>query len=302
MNNRIAIINPGFLYHNIILENKISYVSEFRVLNSNDIDYEKFPNLELIKIIYIDDYDLSYEILLNQYQSLFTHSVEFKSLVDLYENFHEKTALFIIDGKLHFPYYINNLNENNLFKIILRIIDFTLALIFSFLSIFIILISIIFLFFVSGSPLFFTQKRVGKNGKIFTIYKLRTMINSASKDHTVSNDSRIFPLGMFYRKFKIDELPQLLNILLGQMSFFGPRPERSDLHSKICENLPLFNKRLIVKPGLSGWAQIKNPIATPNESFEKLQFDLYYIKNVSFKMIFVIVLKTIVILINKKSL
>jgi lipopolysaccharide/colanic/teichoic acid biosynthesis glycosyltransferase len=302
MKNKIGILNPGFLYRNIILENQIISVSEFSVLNFNDIDYEKSPDLELIKIIYIDDYEIPFEILLNEYQSLFIHSVEFKSLVELYENFHERAALFNIEGEIYFPHYLNSLNEKKLFRIILRIIDLSLAIILSFFSIFIILISSLLLFFVSGLPLFFTQTRVGKNGKTFTIYKLRTMINSSSKEHTVSNDSRIFPLGMFYRKFKIDELPQLLNILLGHMSFWGPRPERLDLHSEICNNLPLFNKRLIVKPGLSGWAQIKNPIATPNESFEKLQYDLYFIKNISFKIMFIILTKTFFILINKKSL
>ena len=75
------------------------------------------------------------------------------------------------------------------------------------------------------------------------------------------------------------------------MSFFGPRPERLDLHMNICNTLPLFQKRLLVRPGLTGWAQIKNPKATPNDSFEKLQYDIYFIRNVSFKMIFKIILK-----------
>ena len=86
------------------------------------------------------------------------------------------------------------------------------------------------------------------------------------------------------------------------MSFIGPRPERFDIYNKICENNPLFSKRLIVRPGLTGLAQIHNPIATPNDSFEKLQFDVYYIKNSSIKMFFIIFINTIKIILQKKSL
>jgi lipopolysaccharide/colanic/teichoic acid biosynthesis glycosyltransferase len=213
-----------------------------------------------------------------------------------------RAAIFEYQNIIYIPPYFNNLKENIYFKLFIRFFDILVVFILSPFAIIILFFSILTLYIKSGTPIFFTQKRIGKNGLTFTIFKLRTMNLNNSNDFTIINDNRIFPLGKFFRKYKIDEIPQLINILLGHMSIFGPRPERLDLHLIIINKYPEFQKRLLVRPGLTGWAQIKNPLATPNDSFEKLKYDIYFIKNISIKMILNIIISTINILINKKSL
>jgi lipopolysaccharide/colanic/teichoic acid biosynthesis glycosyltransferase len=301
MDNKIAILDPGFLYNHIIKENEIKIVSQFLPVNIETLILQKNIEFKKINILYIDDYNISYDNKIAIVKKLNTYNFEYRSLTDFYEKYHEKAALIYDNGVLFYPFYLNEFKEKKYFSILFRLLDILFSSILLPFAFIIILIACFLLLIKSGSPLFFTQERIGKNAKVFKIYKIRTMVNSGSMAHTVSNDNRIFPLGMFFRKFKIDELPQLLNILKGDMSFFGPRPERLDLHINICNSIPIFEKRLLVSPGLTGWAQIKNPKATPNESFEKLQYDIYFIKNVSFNMLSKIVLNTIEILLKKNS-
>ncbi|MFD1362333.1 sugar transferase [Lentibacillus salinarum] len=143
-------------------------------------------------------------------------------------------------------------------------------------------------------PMFFLQERVGLNGKYFSVIKLRSMGIDAEKNGAKwasQNDPRVTRVGKFIRKTRIDELPQLFNILKGDMSLIGPRPERPMFTAEFNEQIPGFTNRLSVKPGLTGWAQINGGYEiTPKE---KLKLDLYYIDNKSFPLDLKIVLKTI---------
>jgi len=145
----------------------------------------------------------------------------------------------------------------------------------------------------------YTQKRLGKNGKNFRLYKIRSMGIDAEKDGAKwaeENDDRVTTIGKFIRNTRIDELPQLLNILKGDMSFVGPRPEREVFTIQFEEEIPGFMKRLSVKPGLTGWAQVNGGYdISPRE---KLKYDLYYINNRNLKLDFKILLKTVGIIIN----
>lgn len=147
----------------------------------------------------------------------------------------------------------------------------------------------------SEGPIIFKQKRVGLNGKIFTIYKIRTMVHCPEGyiDHTKQNDNRITKMGLILRKLKIDELPQLFNVLRGDMSWIGPRPERVDIVERFNKVSNNYQYRHIIKPGITGLAQINNPKATPEENLEKLEYDLYYINHYSMKLDFRILAKTI---------
>ncbi|MGR6009466.1 sugar transferase [Bacillus cereus] len=144
-----------------------------------------------------------------------------------------------------------------------------------------------------GSP-FYLQERLGINGKRFNVIKLRSMRNDAEKNGAKwaeKNDPRITKIGLFIRKTRIDELPQLFNILKGEMSLVGPRPERPMFTEKFEREIPGFKKRLEVKPGLTGWAQVNGGYEiTPRE---KLRLDIYYINNSSLLLDFKIILKTI---------
>ena len=146
----------------------------------------------------------------------------------------------------------------------------------------------------------YTQKRVGLNGRVFKIYKLRSMYIDAEKDGpkwASENDERITKVGRIIRKTRIDELPQLVNILKRDMSFIGPRPERPEFIKEFIKYIPDFNDRLLVKPGITGWAQVNGGYSlTPKE---KLELDKYYIKNSGFKLDLLILIKTIIVIFTR---
>ena len=146
----------------------------------------------------------------------------------------------------------------------------------------------------------YTQKRVGLNGRVFKIYKLRSMYIDAEKDGpkwASENDERIIKVGRIIRKTRIDELPQLVNILKRDMSFIGPRPERPEFIKEFIKYIPDFNDRLLVKPGITGWAQVNGGYSlTPKE---KLEFDKYYIKNRGFKLDLLVLIKTIIVIFTR---
>lgn len=139
-------------------------------------------------------------------------------------------------------------------------------------------------FFSPEGSVFFRQERVGRFGRRFQIYKLRTMRTDAEKGgpvwSSVSKDPRVFPGGGFMRKYRIDEIPQLLNVLRGEMSFVGPRPERPEFVSKLARELPYYHERHMIQPGLTGWAQVCYPYGSSTEDAKcKLEYDLYYLKH-----------------------
>lgn len=147
-------------------------------------------------------------------------------------------------------------------------------------------------------PVFYTQERQGKLGKKFKIVKFRTMVQNAEEDTgpvwAGANDSRVTGFGRFLRRTRLDELPQMFNILKGDMSFIGPRPEREHFVKQFQEKIPFYSYRLSVSPGLTGWAQIKYDYDTTiDDVYKKLEYDFYYIKNMSFFLDAAIFLHTI---------
>lgn len=137
----------------------------------------------------------------------------------------------------------------------------------------------------SPGPVFFRQERVGNREKLFVLYKFRTMGQDAEKGTGAvwaeKNDSRVTTLGRIFRGSRIDEIPQLINVLKGEMSFVGPRPERPEFVEKLKLVIPYYSKRHFIKPGLTGWAQVRYPYGSSVEdAVEKLRYDLYYIKNI----------------------
>jgi lipopolysaccharide/colanic/teichoic acid biosynthesis glycosyltransferase len=139
---------------------------------------------------------------------------------------------------------------------------------------------------------------VGKNGRIFKVIKFRSMRTDAEADGqpiwATSNDDRVTRVGKIIRKLRIDEIPQFWNILKGEMNFVGPRPERPHFVSQLAEQIPYYEHRHLVAPGLTGWAQIKYPYgASVEDAMQKLQYDLYYIKNQSLALDIVIVFETV---------
>jgi len=145
-------------------------------------------------------------------------------------------------------------------------------------------------------PVFYKQVRVGQHWKLFHVIKFRSMRVDAEKggaQWATKNDSRVTRVGAFIRKVRLDELPQIFNVLRGDMSFVGPRPERPEFVTQLSEQIPYYSERHRVKPGITGWAQVCYPYgASEKDSMEKLQYDLYYIKNYSLFLDLVIILQT----------
>lgn len=156
-----------------------------------------------------------------------------------------------------------------------------------------------------GWPIFYSQKRVGKKGKAFKIHKFRTMRRDAERQGALwatKDDDRITKVGRFLRKTRIDEIPQIMNIIKGEMSFIGPRPERPNFVEDLTEMMPYYPIRHLTKPGLTGWAQINYEYAASfEENLKKLQYDLYYIKNRTLLLDLKILLKTFGIVISQKG-
>lgn len=155
-------------------------------------------------------------------------------------------------------------------------------------------------------PIFFRQTRVGLNGKEFEVLKFRSMVVDAEKDGkaqwATKNDSRVTRVGKFIRKTRIDELPQLLNVLKGDMSFVGPRPERPEFVRDLGKKLPYYDERHRVKPGITGWAQMNYPYgSSERDALEKLQYDLYYVKNHSLMLDLFILLQTVEVVVFGKG-
>lgn len=155
-------------------------------------------------------------------------------------------------------------------------------------------------------PVLYSQTRVSENGQRFRIHKFRSMVEDAEHDGVArwaaQNDSRITRVGSFLRKYRFDELPQLFNILKGEMSFVGPRPERPEFVEQLARVIPYYNERHRVKPGLSGWAQIRHPYgASEDDCQEKLQYDLYYVKNYSIFLDAFVILQTVEVVLFGKG-
>jgi len=150
----------------------------------------------------------------------------------------------------------------------------------------------------SPGPVLFRQKRVGRRGRVFTLYKFRTMLqNAESATGAVwagKNDARVTKIGHFLRHTRLDEIPQLWNVVIGDMGFVGPRPERPEFVKWLSEKIPYYNLRHIIRPGITGWAQVCYGYgASLEETQEKLQYDLYYIKHMSISLDLLIIFRTL---------
>jgi sugar transferase (PEP-CTERM system associated) len=162
----------------------------------------------------------------------------------------------------------------------------------------IMLVAAICIYFEDGGPIFYRQERVGQGGRVFTIFKFRSMRNDAERDGRPrwagTNDDRATVVGRIIRKLRVDELPQILNVLRGDMSFVGPRPERPFFVEQLASKIPYYAARHSIKPGITGWAQVRYPYgASLDDAVEKLQYDLYYVKNHTLFLDIMVLIETV---------
>ncbi len=220
--------------------------------------------------------------------------INYKTLTNFYETTTGKVPIEAINKS----WFLENLSEGDKggFDSLKRFYDVFFSLLFLIISFIFWPIIAIIIKMESRGSVFFVQKRLGKNEKTFNILKFRTMrIQGNDYSPTSKNDSRITRFGNFLRKFRVDEIPQVINILKGEMSFVGPRPERPELVKELKKQVPFYCERMLVKPGVTGWDQISGEYHSPSyeDTMKKLQYDLYYIKNRSIYLDLSIILKTI---------
>ncbi len=274
---------------------KINYNS---IKNIKPDDLEKFfKNHSVSEIVVASQKTEGITVnLYNQLIHLLENGVIIKEYTQLYETITQRIPVQYVsrDFYRYFPFSRNN--QNQLYLLVSRIIDVLFSVVgLSFGLVFLPLI-IIGNFVGNKGKLFYTQDRIGKNGKAFKIYKYRTMVKNAEANgavFTTINDARITPFGKFLRKTRLDEFPQFINILKGDMSIIGPRPERPVFVNEIAEVMPFYETRHIIKPGLTGWAQVNYSYGDSiADSLVKLQYDLYYIKHRSIFLDINILVKT----------
>ena len=186
-----------------------------------------------------------------------------------------------------------------------RLFDLAISIVLAIVLVPFVLVAVVLIYLETGRPILYSQIRTGKDEKPFKIYKLRSMRQDAEKGGKAvwasANDSRITRVGAFIRNTRLDEIPQLWNVLRGDMSFVGPRPERPEFVEQLNREIPNYRYRHSVKPGLMGWAQLNYPYgASVEDAKGKLEYDLYYTKNHSFVMDFLIMIQTVeVVLLGK---
>lgn len=182
-------------------------------------------------------------------------------------------------------------------ELVRTIMHRAVALFGAILSLPIVVVTAILIKIESRGPVLYKQERVGKNGRVFTLMKFRSMRTDAEKDGPVwaqTSDNRMTRVGRIIRKIRVDEIPQFWNILRGEMSFVGPRPERPHFIAQLAQEIEYYEQRHLIAPGLTGWAQIKYPYgASVEDARQKLQYDLYYIKNQSISLDATIMFETV---------
>jgi lipopolysaccharide/colanic/teichoic acid biosynthesis glycosyltransferase len=310
------ILNPILLIIWRIIFRKISRMSATHILIvDNNYPWTTFEQHKLDKQN-IKIFDKSNDILEciknnNIKQIVINDNLDIKTLTHLnlagveiltFNHFMEKyLRKCYLDGNLN---YLDEIKKfNNKQKFIKNIIDYVASVILIILTLPIMLFAIFKIRRESPGKVIFTQQRVGIFGKEFVVYKFRSMFENSHFDpYTKRNDTRIFPFGNIMRKTRIDELPQLFNILKRQMSLIGPRAEWNILVENYEKEIPYYNLRHLIKSGLSGWAQVNYPYGENIEDTkQKLMYDLYYIKNWSLALEMETIVKTFLVIINKRG-
>jgi lipopolysaccharide/colanic/teichoic acid biosynthesis glycosyltransferase len=294
----------GELYHEVNNNHFYSFVFA-EALNAEESDTSNFDQKILtamdskeISLIVADlyDHDIT-KSLPSLHESIFA-DVRFVDIYELYESIFNRLPVSLLD----YNWFFQNISKKDhmIYDFVKRSVDFVSALGLGIISLIVYPFVLVAIKVDDGGSLFYFDERIGEKGKVFKLVKFRSM---TKKDGGVGAISAV---GKFLRKSRIDELPQLWNVVKGDLSLIGPRPERTDLTQVYIKSMPFYNVRHIIKPGLAGWAQLRQENhphhgADTEATEEKLSYDLYYIKNRSFWLDLKIALQTLKILISQKG-
>ena len=258
-----------------------------------------------LDVIFLDDPKMPDDVMQDLMQCR-VKGIPVREVVDFYEDEWEKIPVYHLRDRWFVYSHGFTVIHHIFYQRVKRIIDIGLSILTMVLAGPLMFLTAVLIKIESKGPILYKQQRVGLNEKTYNLMKFRSMVRDAEKSGAVwakKKDSRLTKIGRIIRPFRIDELPQLINILKGNMSFIGPRPERPVFIEELKKEIPYYSYRHLVKPGLTGWAQVNYPYgASVEDAVRKLGYDLYYIKNSNFLLDLQIFLRTLrVILLRKGS-
>lgn len=289
---KLALVGTGVeideLINDINKHPQNGYKCVLHIKNENEsvnLD-NKLKELDVDVVVVAIDYRHSPELQKGLFKCIPLH-IQFFDFVDFYEQYFQRVPLAVIDR----AWFLENINETSKLFVsqLKRFLDLIMAFLLGIIGLVLFPFIATALLLTMGRPLFFIQSRVGQFEKSFRIIKFRSY-GSEGNDNTVTR------FGNFLRKSHLDEMPQLWNIIKGEMSFVGPRPEQVKIVAEFKNKIPFYTERLLVRPGIAGWAQLHQPKARAEDALHKLQYDLFYIKHRSLLFDLEIILKTLRIL------
>ena len=287
------------------LKKEIKISDKFFEFNRIKNDYDiKNINLNEIEGIVVDNNKEINKSDLDQIFFFKSKNIKVLNILKWCENELHRIPPFFIENKYEIIEKFNLLDDS--YKIrIKRIGDFTISLFLLLITSPLFLLTSLLIYIEDGRPILYSQIRTGFKGQKIIIYKFRSMIKKAEEfgpQWSKQGDKRITKVGKIIRALRIDELPQLLSVISGTMSLIGPRPERPEIENKLLQDIPYYKYRNILKPGISGWAQVSyNYGASKEDTVNKLSYDIYYINHISFFLDLLILIKTVKIIFNSKS-
>jgi lipopolysaccharide/colanic/teichoic acid biosynthesis glycosyltransferase len=302
---RYLFINISNITKKILKDDNFRKSRKSVFFNSENNDKSIFEYIQKlnIKTIIIETSDLNHlpEKITNDIIEAKLQNIQVFEVHEFYERICGRIPLVKLNDNEYLADDVFSIGLERIDFFFKRVIDLSISLLLLPIALPIIIFGSILVFLNSPGEVFFSQERVGKNSKKFKIYKLRTMKREHGGEFTKDNDDRLLTVGKFLRITKMDELPQLFNVLNGDMSLIGPRPEQQKyVEESVAEN-SYFDLRHLVKPGITGWAQVNLPRATPKDNLKKLEYDLYYIKNYSPFLDIKILFKTIKVVFTLNS-
>jgi sugar transferase (PEP-CTERM system associated) len=288
----------------IPLEHQIREVPESQLIATNLSLLEYVREMEIDEIV-IAISDTSKNIPVNELVNCKLNGIDTINILSFFEREAGQIRVDIID-----PAWLvtsDGFHQSQFQDAVKRVFDILASFIILLIASPFLLLTIVAIWIEDGitAPIFYSQIRVGKQGKTFKVYKFRSMRIDAEKEGAVwasKTDSRVTKVGSFIRKTRLDEFPQIANVLNGSMSFVGPRPERPEFIDDLAAQIPYYHERHLVKPGVTGWAQLLYPYgASVNDSYQKQLFDMYYVKNHNLFLDILILLQTVEVVLFGKG-
>ena len=279
------------------LEKKDEWVEGFQILGTSQDLLAVVEREQISDIIFA----ISNDLLPDTFRALLDaeeRGIEITTMPTVYEQLMGRVPILLLRSDWILRSFVDHIHGNGIYELLKRLMDILGGLVGSLLYILLFPLAAVAVLIETGWPILYRQKRLGQNGAEYSITKFRTMYQDSEKDGkahvTTENDIRITKVGKLLRKSHLDELPQFYNILKGDMSLVGPRAERFELVKSLQQKVPFYRARLLVKPGLTGWAQVNFGYAsTVEDTAVKLEYDLYYIKHRNIFLDLIILIRTI---------